>query len=53
MDLQREDFVRIVLAGLEAQKCWRRLNGAEKLAKVITGIRFVDGIETAENRHIA
>jgi putative transposase len=29
--------------GLEAQRSWRRLNGAEKLAKVITGTRFVDG----------
>jgi transposase-like protein len=39
--------------GLEAQRCWRRLNGAEKLAKVITGTRFVDGIEVTENQHAA
>lgn len=39
--------------GLEAQRCWRRLNGAEKLAKVITGTRFVDGIEVAQNQHAA
>ena len=31
--------------GLEAQKTWRRLNGAEKLTKVIQGTRFADGIE--------
>ena len=39
--------------GLEAQKCWRRLNGAEKLAKVITGTRFVDGVEMTENQQAA
>jgi putative transposase len=39
--------------GLEAQRCWRRLNGAEKLAKVITGTRFVDGIEVAESQQAA
>jgi putative transposase len=39
--------------GLEAQRCWRRLNGAEKLAKVITGTRFVDGIEVTENQQAA
>jgi hypothetical protein len=39
--------------GLEAQKTWRRLNGAEKLTKVIDGTRFVDGIETTENQKAA
>jgi putative transposase len=39
--------------GLEAQKSWRRLNGAEKIAKVITGTRFVDGIEVAKNQQAA
>lgn len=29
--------------GLEAEKKWRRLNGSQLLAKVIDGIRFVDG----------
>ena len=33
--------------GLEAQKKWRRLNGHELIAKVIDGVRFVDG-EIAE-----
>ena len=28
-----------------AQKKWQRLNGYEKLAKVITGVKFVNGIE--------
>jgi putative transposase len=31
--------------GLEAQKHWRRLNGSELLAKVVTGVKFVDGEE--------
>jgi putative transposase len=39
--------------GLEAQKSWRRLNGAEKLTKVVRGTRFVDGIEAAENQQAA
>jgi transposase-like protein len=39
--------------GLEAQKSWRRLNGAEKLTKVISGTRFVDGIEVTENQKAA
>jgi putative transposase len=39
--------------GLEAQRCWRRLNGAQKLTKVITGTRFVDGIEVTENQQAA
>ena len=29
--------------GLEAQKHWRRLNGPELVAKVVTGVKFVDG----------
>jgi transposase-like protein len=28
-----------------AQKRWKRLNGYELLAKVITGVKFVDGVE--------
>ena len=39
--------------GLEAQKCWRRLNGAEKIAKLITGTRFVDGVEVTQNQQAA
>ena len=29
--------------GLEAEKSWRRLKGSEKLALVISGVRFIDG----------
>jgi hypothetical protein len=39
--------------GLEAQKTWRRLNGAEKLTKVIQGTRFVDGLETTKTQQAA
>jgi hypothetical protein len=30
-----------------AQKNWRRLRGFDYLAKVITGVKFKDGIEVA------
>src|SRR5438128_1932770 len=39
--------------GLEAQKAWRRLNGADQIAKVITGVRFADGVESPENQQAA
>ncbi len=29
--------------GLEAEKRWRRLNGSQLIAKVVEGVRFVDG----------
>ena len=34
--------------GLEAQKHWRRLNGSELVAKVVIGVKFVDGEEPTE-----
>lgn len=34
--------------GLCAEKNWRRLRGFEQLAKVITGVRFKDGVEVTE-----
>jgi putative transposase len=36
-----------------AQKKWRRLRGFDYLAKVVTGIRFKDGIEVTEFDQIA
>jgi len=33
---------------LEAQKYWRRLNGAELVAKIVTGVKFVDGEEQTQ-----
>jgi len=34
--------------GMEAQKRWRRLNGAELVAKVVSGVTFVDGEEQTQ-----
>ena len=31
--------------GMEAQKHWRRLNGPELVAKVVIGVKFIDGQE--------
>jgi putative transposase len=31
--------------GIEAQKRWRRLNGAVLLEKVVIGVQFIDGDE--------
>lgn len=31
--------------GRECEKGWRRLNGHQKLAKLIVGVRFIDGVE--------
>jgi transposase-like protein len=39
--------------GLEAQNGWRRLNGANQMVKVITGARFVDGVEITEKQQAA
>ena len=30
--------------GIEAEKSWRKIKGAEKLAEIIRGVRFTDGI---------
>ncbi len=34
--------------GLEAEKHWRRLNGALRLAQVIAGVKFVNGVREGE-----
>lgn len=34
--------------GQEAEKSWRRIRGFDHLAKVITGVRFKDGVEVKE-----
>ena len=36
------------IVGLCAEKAWRRLRGFDYLAKVVTGIKFKDGIEVTE-----
>jgi hypothetical protein len=30
--------------GLEAEKSWRRMTGHERIAEVISGVVFVDGV---------
>jgi putative transposase len=35
------------------QENWRKLRGFDYLAKVITGVKFKDGIETTETGRIA
>ena len=34
--------------GMSAEKNWRRLRGFEWLAKVISGVKFRDGIEVQQ-----
>ena len=36
-----------------AQKNWRRLRGFDYLAKVITGVKFEDGIEVTRVNQVA
>jgi putative transposase len=33
---------------VEAEKRWRRLRGYEHIAKVVAGVRFIDGIEEGQ-----
>jgi putative transposase len=39
--------------GMQAQKCWRHLNGAQQLSKVVAGIKFVDGLELKDGQKVA
>ena len=39
--------------GLCAEKKWRRLSGFDYLAKVVTGIKFKDGVEVTEVDQVA
>ena len=39
--------------GLCAQQNWRRQQGFKYLAKVITGVKFRDGIEVKESDQVA
>jgi hypothetical protein len=36
-----------------AEKRWRRLRGFDYLTKVITGVRFKDGIEVTDANQVA
>jgi len=33
-----------------AEQRWRRLNGAERLADIITGVQFKDGVNVEDQR---
>ena len=39
--------------GMYAQQNWRRQRGFNYLAKVITGVKFKDGIEVTESNQVA
>jgi hypothetical protein len=39
--------------GLCAQGRWRRLRGFEGVARVITGVKFKDGIEVKNDNQVA
>jgi hypothetical protein len=48
--ISRDSIVPFVFKlGKVAEQHWRKLNGFEYLAKVITGVRFRDGIEVRDN----
>src|SRR5262249_25045278 len=36
-----------------AEKGWRRLDGHSQLPKLITGVKFIDGIETVSQQSLA
>lgn len=39
--------------GMCAEKKWRRLRGYDTLVKVITGVKFKDGVEETEDNLVA
>jgi putative transposase len=52
--LTRDGMLHMIFKlGQCAEQNWRRLCGFDYLAKVITGIKFKDGIETTQNDQIA
>ena len=54
---RRTMLAMIYKLGMSAQKRWRRLRGFKHLAKVIEGVKFIDGVEiinqTEDNRNAA
>ena len=52
--LSRDGMLHMIFKlGQCAQKRWHRLRGFDYLAKVITGVKFKDGIEVANDDQIA
>ncbi|MCU7913517.1 MAG: IS256 family transposase, partial [Candidatus Thiodiazotropha sp. (ex Lucinoma aequizonata)] len=47
--LSRDGMLHMMFKlGLCAEKKWRRFRGLDYLAKVVTGIKFKDGVEVME-----
>jgi len=44
---------RMFKLGQCAEENWRKLRGFDYLAKVITGVKFTDGIEITESNQVA
>jgi putative transposase len=36
-----------------AEKSWRRLDGNNQLPKVVTGVKFIDGVEDVSQQPLA
>ncbi|MCU7882052.1 MAG: hypothetical protein KZQ66_12800 [Candidatus Thiodiazotropha sp. (ex Lucinoma aequizonata)] len=52
--LLRDGMLDMMLKlGLCAEKKWRRFRGLDYLAKVVTGIKFKDGVEVTEVDQVA
>jgi len=49
----RKRVLRLFKLGLCAEKKWRRLRGFDYLAKVVTGIKFKDGVEVTGADQVA
>ena len=52
--LNRDGMLHMMFKlGKCAEENWRKLRGFDYLAKVITGVKFKDGIETTQNNQVA
>ena len=52
--LSRDGMLHMMFKlGQCAEQNWRKLRGFDYLAKVITGVKFKDGIETTQNNQVA
>lgn len=52
--LSRDGMLHMMFKlGMCAEKNWRRLRGFNDLAKVITGVKFKDGVEVTEDNQVA
>jgi putative transposase len=51
--LNRTAIAMIFKLAQAAEKSWRRLDGHSQLSKLITGIKFIDGIEAISQQPLA